>query len=331
MSPPAAFAPWIATLPRWQGWLQLTAERAYAHAEEEYDNQYGVSAPEPEEGEGLCALLKTHGVDTTGPALEIGCGTGRLTYGLAKHYPGPDFLITDPSPAFLRITQKQFPGGAGGGPARLHFAVLNADDPGKLPADMFSLIAMRSTLHHILEPDAFITACARTLRPGGALVMGAEPVESGYLLMGMMARMIEPVLHQAGVAMTPAWRKQVQDLTETVRFCCRRDLDKRKAEDKHFFRVHELSNLGHSLGLHLRFFPNAAFSDFAPPHQPAFEGFTHFFLEYLQYCMLFDPEFLAHIRRHLEPHFKYIDDCYRSHVGPTINGVYLLHKTPARS
>ena len=90
------FPHWIGTLPKWHGLLQLSPERPYAHAEEEYNNQYGVTASEPEEGQGLCALLKTHGIDTTGPALEIGCGTGRLTFGLAQHYPGPDGLAQRP-------------------------------------------------------------------------------------------------------------------------------------------------------------------------------------------------------------------------------------------
>jgi ubiquinone/menaquinone biosynthesis C-methylase UbiE len=328
----ASFSSWIETLPRWHGWLQLSAERPYAHAEEAYDDQYGVEAAEPEEGEGLCALLQTYGVDTTGPALEVGCGTGRLTYGVARHYPGPDFLITDPSPAFLRITQTQFTDPAAFRP-RLHFAVLNADDLGQLPADMFSLITMRSTLHHILKPDAFIVASARTLRPGGALVMGAEPVESGYLLMGVVGQMIAPVLAQAGVTLLPAWEKQLRDLTETVKFYCQRDINKVTAEDKHLFRVHELSNLGHQHGLHLRFFPNATFSDYAAPFQPEFESFSVFFFNYLRYCLLFDAEFLKLIRRHLKPQLGYINDCYRSHVGPAITGVFLLQKSggPSRA
>lgn len=72
-----------------------------------------------------------------------------FAFGLAKHYPGPDFLVTDPSQTFLRLTQSQF-GSGEGFPPRLHFAVLNADDLAQLPAEMFSLITMRSTLHHIL-------------------------------------------------------------------------------------------------------------------------------------------------------------------------------------
>jgi ubiquinone/menaquinone biosynthesis C-methylase UbiE len=323
---PNSFQAWIERLPKWRGWLQLSPERPYAHAEEEYDNQYGVVAPEPEDGEGLCALLKTHGVDTTGPALEIGCGTGRLTYGLARHYPGPDFLITDPSPAFLRLTQNQL-GDVTGAPARLHFAVLNADDLGQLPRDMFSLITMRSTLHHILQVEDFLAACARTLRPGGALVMGAEPCESGYILMAAVAQSITPTLEAAGIELRPAWKKQLRIFAETVKFYCRRDLYKETAEDKHLFRVHELTDIGYEHGLQLRFFPNAAFSDFAPPYLPEFESFSLFFLNYLQFCMLFEAEFLRLIRRHLRPQLKYLDDCYRSHVGPVITGVFLLKKT----
>ena len=320
------FRAWIEGLPKWHGWRQLSPERRYAHAEENYDSQYGIVAPEPEDGEGLCALLKKHGVAATGPALEIGCGTGRLTYGLARHYPGSDLLITDPSPTFLRITQGQI----GDHPAPkpiLHYAVLNADDLGMLPPGMFSLIAMRSTLHHVLRVEPFIAACARTLRPNGALVLGAEPCESGHVLMAAVVQFIGPVLENAGVTLRPAWKEQLRVFTDTVKFYCRRDLNKATAEDKHLFRVHELTDLGRTYGLQLQFFPNAAFSDYTPPYLPEFETFSAFFLNYLQYCMLFDVEFLKHIRRHLKPQLKYLDDCYRSHVGPVVTGVFLFKKS----
>jgi len=329
MSPaPVSFQDWISTLPKWHGLLQLSPERPYAHAEEAYDTQYGVTAGEPEEGQGLCALLQTHGVDTSGPALEIGCGTGRLTFGLAQHYPGPDFLITDPSQAFLRLTQGQF-GSGEGYPTRLHFAVLNADDMGSLPPGLFSLITMRSTLHHILGVEGFVAACARALRPGGALVMGAEPCEYGYVLMGAVGQTIAPALAAAGVEVPPAWKEKLASFTDTIRFYCRRDIDKTTAEDKHLFNPHEMADLGEAHGLRLRFLANATFSDYAPPYQSEFVSFSVFFMNYLKYCMLFDEEFLKLIRRHLRTQLRYIDDCYRSHTGPAITGVYLLRKTPA--
>jgi len=328
MSP--SFFEWVHRLPKWRGWLQLSPARPYMHTEEDYNSQYGLTAPEPEEGQGLCNVLATHGVDTTGPALEIGCGTGYLTYGLARHYPGPDFLITDPSPAFLRLTQNQF-GPDFAGTAQRHYAVLNADDLGDLPAQMFSVIALRSTLHHILQVEEFIAACARALRPGGALIMGAEPCESGYLLMAAVAQSIPNALKAAGIEMRPTWTERLNDFTATVKFCCLRDIEKGTAEDKHFFSPHQLSGLGAAHGLHLTFFPTASFRDFAPPYIHSFHSFSHFFLIYLQYCMSFDAEFMALIRLHLKDQLNFIDECHRSHAGPDITGVFLLKKSPANN
>lgn len=327
---PESFPGWISGLRKWHGWLQLSAERAYMHAEEDYNSQYGVTTPDPSEGEGLCRLLATHAIDTTGPALEIGCGTGFLTHGVARHYPGPDYLITDPSPAFLRLTQDQF-GGDFPGTARRHYAVLNADDLSSLPPGMFSVIALRSTLHHILQVGEFIAACSRALRPGGALVMGAEPCESGYLLMAAVAQSIPNALKAAGVEMRPEWTLRLDDFTETVKFCCNRDLDKTNAEDKHFFTPHELAEVAASHGLSLKFLPNGTFRDYAPPYLNSFHCFSRFFLIYLQFCMRFDLDFMEHIRRHLAPQLKFIDDCYRVHPGPAITGIFLLkkHGSPA--
>ncbi|WP_438482334.1 class I SAM-dependent methyltransferase [Oleiharenicola lentus] len=296
------------------------------HTEEDYNTQYGVTPADPAEGEGLCNLLKTHEVDTSGPALEIGCGTGYLTFGVGQHYPGPDFLITDPSPAFLCLTQNQFDGRSTG-TTRRHYAVFNADDLSLLPAEMFSVISLRSTLHHILHVDDFIAGCARALKPGGALLMGAEPVESGYLLMASVAKFIPTALRAAGVDMKPEWTRQLNDFTDTVKFSCIRDIDKRTAEDKHMFHPHDIAEVGAAHGLQMKFLPTATFRDYAPPFARSFKGFTDFFFIYIQYCMRFDAEFLELIRAHLKDQLSYIDDCYRSHPGPAMTGVFLLKKT----
>lgn len=295
------------------------------HDEEQYNSHYGVSAPDPGEGEGLCNLLVIHGVDTTGPAMEVGCGTGFLTHGVARHYPGPDYLITDPSPTFLRLTKEQFDSDFPG-QTRRHYAVLNADDLSRLPAGMFSVIVMRSTLHHILNVPEFIAAAARVLRPDGALIMGAEPCEAGYLLMAAVAQSIPNALKAAGVEMRPSWIAKLNEFTDTVQYCCNRDLDKTYAEDKHFFHPHELSELGATHGLNLKFYPTAAFRDFAPPYIHSFHCFSNFFLIYMEFCMLFEPDFMDQIRRHLQPQLKFIDDCHRVHPGPAITGVFLLKK-----
>jgi SAM-dependent methyltransferase len=327
----ASFPAWIASLHKWHGWLQLSAERAYMHAEEEYNSHYGVAAVELREGEGFCNLLQTHRVDTSGPALEIGCGTGYLSYGLARHYPGPDYLITDPSPTFLRLTQGLF-GPDFAGTTRRHYAVFNADDIALLPAGMFSVIALRSTLHHILKVEDFIGACARALRPGGALVMGSEPCATGFLLMAAVAQSIPSALKAAGIEMRPEWTFKLNDFTSTVQFCCNRDIDKTHGEDKHFFDPMELAKLGDAHGLKLEFLPTGSFQDFAPPYGCAFHCFSSFFLMYMQFCMRFGDEFMAQIREHLKPQLKFIDDCHRSHAGPAVSSIFLLQKPrdPAR-
>ncbi len=328
---PDSFTTWLAGLRKWHGWLQLSAERAYMHAEEDYNSHYGVAAAETREGEGFCNLLQKYQVDTTGPALEIGCGTGYLTRGLARHYPGPDFLITDPSPAFLKLTQAQF-GADFAGTTHRHYAIFNADDIADLPAGMFSVIALRSTLHHILRVDEFIAACARALRPGGALVMGAEPCETGFLLMAAVAQSIPNALKAAGIAMRPEWTLKLEDFTSTVQFCCNRDVDKTYTEDKHYFDPYGLGRLGEAHGLKLEFLPTGSFQDFAPPYGNVFHCFSSFFLMYMQFCMRFDDEFMAQIRRHLQPQLKFIDDCHRVHAGPAVSSIFLLQKTrdPAR-
>ena len=325
---PETFSAWIAGLRKWHGWLQLSAERPYMHAEEEYNRYYGVAAVEAREGEGFCNLLQAQQIDTTGPMLEIGCGTGYLSVGLARHYPGPDYLITDPSATFLRLTQGQF-GPDFTGTTRRHYAVFNADDTALLPAGMFSVIAMRSTLHHILKVEDFITACARALRPGGAVVMGAEPCESGYLLMAAVAQSIPNALKAAGVEMRPDWTYKLNDFTSTVQFCCNRDIDKTQGEDKHFFDPFELARLGEAHGLRLEFLPTGTFQDFAPPHGVAFHCFSSFFLMYMQFCMRFDDDFMAQIREHLKPQLKFIDDCHRRHPGPAVSSIFLLKKPRA--
>lgn len=320
------FHRWIDQLPKWRGWLQLSSARPYMHAEEEYDAHYGVTAPDVTEGQGMCALLRQLKVDTCGPALEIGCGSGYLTYGAARHYPGPDYLITDPSPTFVRLTQNLF-SEEDAFTARRHYAVFNADDVDRLPAAMFSVIAMRSTLHHILRYEEFIAACARSLRPHGALIMGAEPCESGYVLMGTVARAIPGAFKAAGVEMKPEWTAKLNELTDAVKFYCLRDLEKTNAEDKHLFSPAELATFGVRHGLQLHFFPTAAFRDYAPPFVHSFHCFSNFFYIYLEFCMRFDPVFVELVRIHLKDLVTYIDECYRSHRGPEITGIFAFVKS----
>ncbi|HND60502.1 MAG TPA: class I SAM-dependent methyltransferase [Opitutaceae bacterium] len=322
-----AYHAWLDSLPDNQGFRQISPVRPYAHAEEAYDAQYGSEAEHAPEGVGLCELLRQRGVDLAGPALEIGCGTGYLTTGLALSGRLPALLVTDPSLAFLRLTERRLKGREQP-PGSVRYAVLNGDDLGRVPAAMFSLIALRSTLHHILDVDTFLGTCARALRPGGVLALSAEPCDEGYVLMGAVAHAIPTTLRAAGVTLTPEWEHQIRNFCATMQFYSRRDVDKTAAEDKHLFRLYELAVMGSRHGLRFDFHPNAAYESFAPGQQPPASGtFENFFPAYLRYCMSFDPALVALIQTHLREQMAYIDACYPTHAGPLFNGVYLFTRS----
>lgn len=329
MTPPnTAFDAWFAARPTNAGFTQISQERSYAFVEEDYDRQYNNLDDYPAEGVGLCRVLQQHNVDLTGPALEVGCGTGKLTSGMALECPWPYLIATDPSPAFLRITSKRL-SSLGRKAENLRYAILRGDDLHLLPESSLSLVSLRSTLHHILDVETFIASCARALRPGGALAMGAEPCVEGYVLMGAIAQFIPAVLAQAGIALTERQNEQLELFKNTMKFYCRQDVDKAEAEDKHLFHPHELAQLCARHGLEFHFYPNATFAGFAEGQTPttASNYFSEFFLSYLRYCMSFDPEFVALLAPHIRPYLAYVESCYSGRGNsPYLTGVFIARR-----
>src|SRR4051812_12757159 len=96
----ATLPPWLADLPQEDGHFHISRPRRFAHDEAKYDEQYN-NQPNLTVGKGV--LAAAHGADTSAPALEVGCGTGLVSLGIAAHSPYPLTILTDPSPAFLRI------------------------------------------------------------------------------------------------------------------------------------------------------------------------------------------------------------------------------------
>src|ERR1017187_6470395 len=88
---------WLSSLPKAEFFSLISAPRSFAHEESLYDAQYQCDPANLQVGRGLLALLKECGADFSCPAVEIGCGTGLLTLGLAADSPYPHFLITDPN------------------------------------------------------------------------------------------------------------------------------------------------------------------------------------------------------------------------------------------
>ncbi|MGD0915982.1 MAG: class I SAM-dependent methyltransferase [Thermodesulfobacteriota bacterium] len=316
----------LESFPIKDNFFYVSSPQKYARDETKYDDQYKVDTPGRRYGEGLINLLQQKDATFEGPALEIGCGTGLLSVGLVTKEAYPIVIITDPSPLFLSLAlQKMMK--AGIAPSKAHFAVLKAEEIDRLLRNEFSLIALRSVLHHVLDVDKFIHDAALSLRPGGVLTF-QEPCSEGYILMGALAQFIPLALGQAGKELTDKHLTQIQGFIKTMLFYARRSIDKSAAEDKHLFRVDEIMKIGSSAGLAVEFLPNMTYEDYATPvkgklRRPSFYAFFH---DYLKYCMSFDTQLMELLDRYFRTYCKFVDTLSIEANGPYMHGVFLCKK-----
>ncbi len=322
----SALDQWLGTLPCSGQYPCISEPRRFKHDETQYDAQYGNQPVNLTSGHGVVNYVSEHGIDTNGPVIEIGCGTGRLSLGLVHQRAFPEVLLTDPSPVFLNITAEKLRT-AKIRTDRVRYGLLMGEDVDRLPKDMFSMIVLRSTLHHILDIDRFIQCSARALRPGGALVF-QEPCMEGYVQMGAMAQFLPALCEGAQVPLSDEQRKHVDMFQHTMQFYARRDMDKSKAEDKHLFRVDELMATAREAGLTLHFKPNTTFDHLAakPSKRRAPDRFKKFFHEYLKYCMSWDEPLMELFNSHLAPYCDWLDGLCETGSPPYLHGVFLAQR-----
>ncbi|MCC6661173.1 MAG: class I SAM-dependent methyltransferase [Phycisphaerales bacterium] len=319
---------WLASLPASEGYSCISAARRYAFDEAGYDAQYASDPANLTPGRGVVALLKDTSADFSAPAIEIGCGTGLASLGVVESAAYPLVLLTDPSTAFLGITRSKVRG-HGFDESRVRYAVLMAEEIDRLPPDTFSLVLLRSTLHHVLDVAAFISAAGRALKPGGALVF-QEPCQEGYILMGALTQFLPALARAAGRPLGPEQVKRVEGFANAMKYYSRRDIDKTKAEDKWLFRVDELAARAAAAGLSMDFRPNMAFEYYAPypPGQPrpGPDTFTPFFRNYAKYCMSWGEGLMRAFDDHMPAYCAYIDGITGPGAQPYLHGVFICRK-----
>jgi ubiquinone/menaquinone biosynthesis C-methylase UbiE len=313
---------WLSSAAAENGIVHLSQPRRYAHDETGYDAYYDSDPANFRVGKGLVHLLVSRHADTSGPALEVGCGTGLVSLGLAQATRYPVTVFTDPSPAFLEITRAKIRKHGVDAPG-LAFAVLMGEELNRLPEGELSLIVLRSTLHHVLHVEDFIAAAARALRPGGVLTF-QEPCMEGYVLMGAMAQFLPELASAGGTELTPAQREKVELFANSMAFYSRRDVDKSAAEDKHLFRVDEIMAAGARCGLSVDFLPNTVYEAFENParsHAP--DAFGPFFRGYARFCMAWDDDLMALFDRYLLPKCRFVEQAAAGGSGPYLHGVFI--------
>jgi 2-polyprenyl-3-methyl-5-hydroxy-6-metoxy-1,4-benzoquinol methylase len=316
--------------PQQDGIFAISEPRFFQHPEAAYDAQYGIETgdlePYRDEGNALIDLCEQFGADLSKPALEIGCGTGRLSLSLALPGRLHEILITDPSPAFCKIAARKFSSVTTPG-TDTKLAILMAEDVRKLPQGAFSLIALRSVLHHILDIRRFFFACSDLLAPGGVMLF-EEPCYEGYVVMGAMTQFMGDILKSQGVVLSDKHLNDIQQLTETMRFYARRDMDKSGCEDKHLFRVDDLMRICQKCGLRLEMFPNRILADIEHRHEPLPERyFERFYFDYLKYAMAWDPELIGLFERHCKKYFDFFTVLGTGGAMPYTYGTFVCQKT----
>lgn len=326
---------WLTKRSLVDGLYAVSPDRPFAHDEEAYDEQYALAADDLRLGSGLMNLLRQRGADMSSPCLEIGCGTGALTLGLAAAEEYPFVVATDMSSSFLRIVQRKAQN-LGVTPDRLRLALYDSDSPETIPppAVAFSLIALRAVLHHVLEPEAFIRDMAALLKPGGFLVMH-EPCREGMMMLGLLARiyglsLLRASMRNGSIADTEDWqakRAAALNVERAMMSYSRRDIDKSSMEDKHLFLPEEVTRWAQNAGLDAEFLPNQEFFQFHDADkEPGEFSVRHYISAYLHYCMGLDKKVEAEFSRAVAPYALYMDQCSQGGPAPAFHGIFLLRK-----
>lgn len=294
------------------GYLQISSNRRYHHDEQLYDAQYHISPHDYVAGEGLYSLVRNFGLSRRGAILELGCGTGRLSVGLLKYFDAEDIIITDASSDFLDLSRSKFK--ANNLPVP-HLALLQFEDVGALPDDAFSLIVVRSALHHVDKYDQFLTEAAQKLVKGGAVIF-QEPLFEGLFILGLVARSLQRQANDSDIA------KDLKLLSDTMRFYCRTDVDKSLAEDKHAFKLVDILDAANSAGLNVKFFANRSFEDFVG--EGSNFDYAKFAESYLKYCMSFNDKTVSFFMSKASDVLEYIAEVSGADRAPESSGVFVL-------
>jgi len=124
-------------------------------------------------------IVATAGVGTGSTVLEVGCGTGQLTEGLARF--GFDLTAIDLGPSMIAHARRRLVGAA------ISLQVASFEDFAAAD-DSFDLI-VSGTAFHWVDPEVKFRKSARLLRPGGWLALVAtgeqydEPFAEALLAM----------------------------------------------------------------------------------------------------------------------------------------------------
>jgi malonyl-CoA O-methyltransferase len=112
----------------------------------------------------LAARIRAFDIDTSAPALEIGCGTGFLTSALLDRWPSLALTASDIAPAMVDRARHLL-----GDRANVRFDVVDGEDANVAPGSL-GLIASSLAFQWFETPAPSIRRLIEALKPGGWLI-----------------------------------------------------------------------------------------------------------------------------------------------------------------
>jgi ubiquinone/menaquinone biosynthesis C-methylase UbiE len=285
---------WLRNLPVNNGINYLSDERRYAHAEDDYDAQYGVTNIEKTIG---CFVLNSI-EPTPSTILEIACGTGHLTTSMLFDGRFDLLVASDASDRFLEITKRK----AEILPAhdRLRLLRLSDDDFTKIPDNVFDAIMMRSALHHFVDFRGVAKLLASKLRANGALCM-LEPRADFHIASSLILKGAKSKAALTSIKWSSAHESAVNDFVATAEFYLDRKRDKAHAEDKFVFYFEEFLEIANQTGTKL--------SCIGGEYESTFSSTFH---DFLQFCMRVDKSIVNDIAVIVRDELAFMDNAYSS-------------------
>jgi ubiquinone/menaquinone biosynthesis C-methylase UbiE len=105
-----------------------------------------------------------------GRALDIGTGPGQIVIKLARRLPGWKFVGVDRSPGMIGQAQANLASAGSEVAGRVEFQLADGNHL-PFPDRSFDFVLCNSVLHHLAEPEEFLSEMARLVSHGGAILL----------------------------------------------------------------------------------------------------------------------------------------------------------------
>jgi len=247
-------------------------------------------------------IFNKYGIDQ-GNLLEIGCGTGFLTYGLVKYNRFDKVYVSDISPSFLLAVKERI---SGMNNNNSYYAC----DANWLPfqKDGFDTVVGNSVLHHFLNYQGTLERCYKILKPGGYVIF-FEPVIQGKIVVAFMIDMMVRMNEEMGLNIFS--NSEIENMKKTTNHYLTvpklKNKKKKlaKLEDKYVFDMRELEEIARNIG-----YRNVDFVNLHDKFNFDYEPFVNNTLAYHR------------IDREKIEKFKFLFQCFSSTVGDIMGDTF---------